>query len=421
MDKLKPPTRAVVAWGLYDWANSAFPTVITTFIFATYFTQGIAKDPILGTSQWGNATALAGLIIAILSPILGAIADHKGKRKPWLAFFTLVTVISAALLWFAKPFPDYINWALTWVVLGTVGFEISAVFYNTMIRDLVTSQYWGRLSGWSWGIGYAGGLVCLILALLFIQTNISWLPLNTKMAEQIRICGPLVACWFALFSLPLFILTPDRPSTGMSIKNAIHKGFVIFSHTLQNLRDYKQVAKFLLAHMIYIDGLNTLFAFGGIYAAGTFGFNTAEIIKFGIGMNITAGIGAVGFAWLDDYLGSKNTILIALSAMIVSGIGILLVHSLIAFWILALFLGLFVGPVQAASRSLIIRIAPPERMAEMFGFYAFAGKATAFAGPWLVGLITLMFASQRIGMITVIVFLAAGTLLLLDVQTAKNK
>jgi UMF1 family MFS transporter len=421
MDKLKPPTRAVVAWGLYDWANSAFPTVITTFIFATYFTQGIAKDPILGTSQWGNATALAGLIIAILSPILGAIADHKGKRKPWLAFFTLVTVISAALLWFAKPFPDYINWALTWVVLGTVGFEISAVFYNTMIRDLVTSQYWGRLSGWSWGIGYAGGLVCLILALLFIQTNISWLPLNTKMAEQIRICGPLVACWFALFSLPLFILTPDRPSTGMSIKNAIHKGFVIFSHTLQNLRDYKQVAKFLLAHMIYIDGLNTLFAFGGIYAAGTFGFNTAEIIKFGIGMNITAGIGAVGFAWLDDYLGSKNTILIALSAMIVSGIGILLVHSLIAFWILALFLGLFVGPVQAASRSLMIRIAPPERMAEMFGFYAFAGKATAFAGPWLVGLITLMFASQRIGMITVIVFLAAGTLLLLDVQTAKNK
>lgn len=298
MTKPKLSTRAAVAWCLYDWANSAFPTVITTFIFATYFTQGIAKNPILGTSQWGNATALAGLIIAVLSPILGAVADHTGRRKPWLAFFTFLTVISAALLWFAKPSQVFINWALTWVVLGTIGFEISTVFYNAMMRGLVTDQYLGRLSGWAWGIGYLGGLVCLIVALLFIEVNIPWLSLNTKVAEQVRICGPLVACWFALFSLPLFILTPDRIASETTIKNAVQKGCAILFNTIRHLGDYKQIARFLLAHMIYIDGLNTLFAFGGIYAAGTFGLSTTEIIKFGIGMNVMAGIGAVGFAWL---------------------------------------------------------------------------------------------------------------------------
>jgi len=415
----KSPLSGVIAWGLYDWANSAFPATITTFIFAAYFTQAIAPNPIIGTNQWGNATALAGLIIAILSPILGAAADNIGRRKPWVAFFTLITIISSALLWFAKPSPAYTNWALTFVVLGTIGFELGIVFYNAMMQDLVSKEYLGRLSGWSWGAGYIGGLACLIVALVLIRSGASWFNLDSKTAEHVRMAGPLVAIWFALFSLPFFFLTPDRKSTGMSLTRAIHTGILTLINTFKNLGSYRQILKFLLAHMIYIDGVNSLFIFGGIYAAGTFGLKPDDLILFGIGMNITAGIGAISFGWVDDYFGSKNTILIALACLIFFTISLLLTYSILWFWILALLLCLFFGPVQAASRALMARMAPKEKLTELFGLYALSGKATAFLGPWLFGIVTLIFASQRIGMVTVLLFYVVGALVLLSVKTDK--
>ncbi len=186
--------KAIIAWCLFDWANSAFPAVVLTFVFATYFTQAIASNKIVGTAEWGNMIAIAGITIAILSPIFGAIADHEGRRKPWIAVFALFAILSSMLLWFALPQQQYVHWTLACVMLGIIGFEISTVFYNSMLKDLVTEKYVGRVSGWAWGIGYIGGLVCLIIALFaFVQTGGHWLGLNTKTAEQIRICGPLVA------------------------------------------------------------------------------------------------------------------------------------------------------------------------------------------------------------------------------------
>ena len=407
---------SVIAWGLFDWANSAFPTVVTTFIFAAYFTQTIAKDPITGTHQWANAIALAGFIIAIISPILGAAADHLGRRKPWIAFFTSLTVVSSALLWFAKPSIHYINWTLCWVVVGTIGFELSTVFYNAMMRDLVPKQYLGRLSGWSWGIGYLGGLVCLSVALLLIYFPLPWLNVTSKALENIRVTGPLAAIWFAVFSSPFFILTPDHGKTEISFWNALKQGVTTISKTFRKMNQHRQILKYLLARMIYIDGLNTLFAFGGIYAAGTFGLSEVQIIILGIAMNATAGLGAIGFAWLDDFLGSKKTILLALSGLILLGSYLLITHSIVVFWILALLLGLFVGPVQSASRSLMVHLAPPNQLTEYFGLYAFSGKVTAFVGPWILGIVTIHFNSQRLGMVTIILFLIIGAVILKGVK-----
>ena len=415
MQKTSKP--AIVAWCFYDWANSAFSTLVITFIFATYFTQAVAKTEIIGTAQWGNAIALAGIIVALLSPLLGAIADHQGCRKPWLACFTLLMIVSSALLWFIKPENQYTIGMLTLVVLGTIGFEIGVVFYNAMLRGLAPKNYIGRISGWAWGLGYAGGLVCLIIALIvFVNSDTAWFHLNPKTAAQIRICGPLVAIWIMIFSLPLFSLTPDAAATGIRTSVAINRGCKTLWHTLRTLPQHKSILLFLIARMLYIDGLNTLFAFGGIYAAGTFGLSFSQVLQFGIAMNITAGLGAAAFAWIDDYFGAKKTVLISLVAMIMTGSGILLVQSQLWFWILALILGLFVGPVQAASRSFMVRLAPPEIMTEMFGLYAFSGKATAFVNPWLVGMLTLAFNSQRIGMASVIGFLIVGALLLSRVK-----
>jgi len=408
--------RALFSWCLFDWANSAFPTVITTFVFATYFTTTVAESTIAGTAAWGHAQSLAALIIALLGPALGAIADRGGRRKPWLLAFTALCVAACVGLWFTQPERGDVIWALTFVVLGTVGFEIGMVFYNALLPEIAAPERLGRLSGWGWGMGYAGGLACLSVALVgFIQTDAPWFGLAAGTAEPVQATTLLVAAWVSLFALPLFLWTPDKPR-GERTMEALRNGLVTLVNTLCNIRRYAQTARFLLARMIYIDGLNTLFAFGGIYAAGTFGMALEEVILFGIAINVTAGIGAACFAWLDDNIGPKRTILIALGGLIWFGGALLLASGKVWFWALALPLGLFVGPAQAASRSFMARLAPPHMRAEMFGLFAFSGKVTAFLGPLFLAWATLAFDSQRAGMATIIVFLAVGFVLLLPLR-----
>ena len=413
----------IISWCLFDWAIGPFPVLITTFIFGTYFTEKVAVDKIIGTTQWGEAHGFAGLVIALLSPIFGAIADHEGRRKPWLRILVPLIFISATVLWFVKPSSDYVTWALFWVILGTIAVEISTVFYNAMLKDLAPPHFLGRLSGWGWACGYAGGLVALILTLhLFILNDRAWLGLDTATAEQVRICGPLVGIWVIAFFWPLFAFTPDHPSTGIGFVRATHIGLKSLTSTFKLLsREYKNILLFLLARMFYIDGLATVFAFGGIYAAGAFGMSIAEVIQFGIGMNVAAGIGAALMGWLDDSRGPRITIFCALLLMIFCGLGILLVHKVLWFWILGMGLSLGVGPVQAASRSLLIRIAPPHLINELFGLYNFSGKVTSFMGPWVLALLTSFFSSQRAGMSSAFVFMVIGGILLIFVKVHNSR
>jgi UMF1 family MFS transporter len=416
----KTPFIGLFSWCLFDWANSAFSSIVITFIFATYYTKGIAANKIIGTAQWGNAIALASIIIALISPLLGAIADNEGRRKPWLAAFSVLKFAASALLWFALPNENYATYTLTCVILGTIGMEVGMVFYNAMLSSIAPKEYLGRLSGWAWGMGYIGGLVALIIALFVLLNHSAWFGLNLKTSEQVRICGPLVAVWFAIFAWPIFVFTPDQPSTGLGIYQSMRKGLKALLKTLYSVREHKNIMLFLLARMLYTDGLNTVFAFGGIYAAGTFGMDYSHIIIYGITMNISAGIGSAILAWMDDFKGSKFTILFSLVLMIFAGIGILVVRSHTWFWILSWALALCVGPIQAASRSFMIRITPKELVTEMFGLFAFSGKATAFVGPWLLGLVTLWSQSQRIGMTTVMIFLISGAILLIFVKEESN-
>lgn len=409
----------LIAWSLYDWANAAFPTIIRTFVFASFFTQAIAVNPIQGTQQWGYALALSGLIVAVLSPFLGAVADQEGQRKPWIAFFTLLTIVSSFLLWFSKPSTEYITWTLALLVLGNIGFSIGTVFYNAMMVDLVLENYIGRLSGLAWGLGYIGGLVSLLIALFVIKNDSSWSLLNSNMAEHIRFSGPLTGIWLLIFSLPLFLLVPDNPKQSLPLIKAFIQGTKNLFKNFLVLQQDKKMLWFLLANMIYMDGLNTIFAFGGIYAASQFGFSPIDIVILGIGMNVAAGIGSLSFAWLDDYFGSKNIICWALVLLTLALMGLLLSKTVILFWFFGLALSLFVGPVQAASRSFMIHITPKERMAEAFGFFALSGKVTAFLGPFVVGGITLAFSSQRIGLSSIFIFLVLGLVILIPLKFSK--
>ncbi|MDH3230439.1 MAG: MFS transporter [Alphaproteobacteria bacterium] len=409
--------KAIVSWCLYDWANSAYPTVVTTFVFGAYFTKAVAVSPEAGTAAWGYAVGAAGFAVALLGPVLGAIADQGGRRKPWLAVFTVSAALTTALLWFTRPDPHDAMWALVFVALSSVAFEFGMVFYNAMLPDLVGPDRVGRVSGWGWGLGYAGGLVCLVIALFgFVQTETPLFGVSTEAAGHVRAVTLLAAAWFALFALPLFLFTPDRPAVRLGVLRAIGEGIAALRETLREIRNYAAILRFLVARMFYADGLVTLFAVGGIYAAGTFGMTFGEVVQFGIALNVTAGIGAFAFAWADDRIGAKPVIVIALVALIALGGAALLVTSKTAFWAVGMGLGVFVGPAQAASRSMMARLAPPVMRTEMFGLYALSGKATAFMGPLAFGFTTDLFDSQRAGMATILVFLAVGLVLLLPVR-----
>ncbi len=365
-------------------------------------------------------TGIAALVIAFSSPVLGAIADQGRYRKPWLVFFTTVLAVGSTLLWFVHPDPEDASRLLWLVGITVVAFEIGMVFYNALLPTLVPRDYFGRVSGWAWGMGYFGGLGGIVLVLfVFVLNETPPFGLDNSKggaAEHIRISGPVVALWLVLFCLPLLLWTPDPPGRGLSTGPAIRTGIKVLIATLKNLPQHPQLGRFLLARMIFTDGINTLFAFGGIYAAGTFGMSVKEVLMFGLVLNATAGAGAFAFGWIDDWIGAKPTILIGLAAIVIIGVPLLLVETKLWFWILGSALGIFFGPVQSASRSMMARMTPVGMESEMFGLFALSGKVTAFVGPWLVGAVALAYDSQRIALATVIPFLVVGGLLMLAVR-----
>lgn len=443
------PTRpAVIGWIFFDWATKPFFTLVTTFVFAPYFATHVAPDPASGQALWGFATAVAGFIIALLSPVLGAVADASGRRKPWIAAFGAMLVLGSGLMWFAKPGDvSAIPFLLLAYGIATVGVEFATVFNNAMMPALVPPDSMGRLSGTGWAIGYVGGILSLIMVLGFLagspdsgRTLLGFMPLfglDPIAHEGDRITGPLSGAWFVVFVLPMFLLTPDYPAK-RPVREAIREGLTDLMRTLAELATRKSMATFLLANMIYTDGLVSLFAFGGIYAAGTFGWNTTQIGSFGVIVAIAAALGAWLGGKLDDKFGSKRVMAGSLLVLLVSSIAILLVDkqtiALIgvappvagsmpfssaaerAYLLLGCMIGAAGGPLQAASRTLLIRMAPKNRITQYFGLFALSGKVTSFIGPLLIGLVTAIAASQRAGIAVLVLFFLSGLVLLAQVQ-----
>ena len=412
--------RSLWAWCLYDWANSGFPTVIVTYVFSAYFAKEVAASKIEGTELWAFTMSLSGLAIAVASPLLGAIADQAGRRKPWVGAFTALCVAGSAALWWVVPGLGRETFALATVAIANFAFEMGIVYYNAMLPTLAPPHLLGRLSGWGWGVGYLGGLACLGLALALVMPKPPPLGLDAATFEPVRATAVLVAGWFAVFSLPFFLWVPDAKATGVAPLTAIRNGLTAVWSTVKQVRRYRQVAIYLVAHMIYTDGLNTLFSLGGLYLAVTFDMSFDDILIFAICMNVAAAAGAFVFGWVDDRIGPKRTILIALASMFVIGLGLVMAESRTMLWSLAIPLGLFFGPAQAASRSLMARLAPKDLVAEFFGLFALSGKATAFIGPALYGAVTVASGSPRWGMSTILAFIAVGGLVLLAVKEPRQ-
>lgn len=448
VQRVYPPRIAVVSWVFFDWAAQPYFTLITTFVFAPYFATHVAPDAASGQALWGFATAAAGIVIALLSPVLGAVADAAGRRKPWIAAFGALLVIGSCLMWIGAPHdPAVIVPLLTAYVIATIGVEFATVFNNAMMPTLVPPERIGSLSGTGWATGYIGGILSLILVLGFLAANpdsgltlFGFSPLfglDPVSHQGDRISGPLTGIWFVLFVLPMFLFTPDYPARHR-LGAALGAGLTELKETLAALPKQRAMMIFLIANMIYTDGLVSLYAFGGIYAAGTFGWNTIQIGTFGIILAIAGTFGGWIGGKLDDAFGPKRVIAGSMVLLLLAVVAILLVSTDSILFIAVtppqpggalfassperayLLLGCIIGacgaPLQAASRSLLIRMAPKERVAQYFGLFALTGKVTSFMGPLLIGVVTTVTASQKAGMAVLVLFFAAGLVLLAKVR-----
>ncbi|BCH29977.1 MFS transporter [Mesorhizobium sp. L-8-10] len=442
--RISTPRRGIWGWMLFDWAAQPFFTVVTTFIFGPYFVSRMAANPADGQAAWGYGIAAAGFVIAILSPVLGSIADQTGPRKPWIAFFAVIKIVSLSLLWTAAPGSPLVPIVLLFS-LASVAAEFSIVFNDSMMPRLVSKEEIGRVSNIAWGLGYVGGMITLIFVIAFLaaspetgQTLVGVDPLfglDPLKGEDARATGPLAAVWYLIFILPMFLFTPDS-GKGLPIGKAVSAGLAELKETILEARRRAGIFRFLIARMIYQDGVNALLALGGAFAAAMFGWSITEIGLYGIILNIVAIAGCLAASRFDTRLGSKSVVLISLVLLSLATLGIVSTgpgYTLFGFLPLpgadtgglfgtpaekayiafGLLIGVAFGPVQASSRSYLARSVSADEAGRYFGLYALAGRATSFLAPFLVATVTAASGSPRLGMAVIILFLAGGLAVLL--------
>ncbi|HSC66384.1 MAG TPA: MFS transporter [Cellvibrio sp.] len=436
--------KAIRSWMLFDWAAQPFFTVVITFIFGPYFVSRLASDAVVGQAAWGYTVTLAGLAIAVMAPVLGAVADATGARKRWIAFFAAIKIIALLLLWFAAP--GTALWLpMLCVIVAMVAAEFSIVFNDSMMPRLIAKEHIGRISNLAWGLGYLGGLVVLFSVLLLLagkpetgKTLLGITPLfglDATLGEDARVTGPYAALWYLLFILPMFLFTPDT-SKGIPLASAVKESLGELKNTLAELARRPGILRFLIARMTYQDGVNGLLALGGTFAAGMFGWQTIEMGIYGILLLVVAIGGCVYAGRLDSQMGSKKVVLMSLVCLIIATVGIISTGPGYSFFGLVqlsaedtgglfatpaekfyiafgLLIGLAFGPVQASSRSYLARSVSVDEAGRYFGLYALSGRATAFLAPMAVASLTLYADSARIGMAALIIFLVLGFVILL--------
>ena len=409
----------IFVWSLFDFANTSYSIVVVTFLYAVYFKETVSLGQPIGDLYWSIGISVAMIITAILSPILGAIADHSAGKKRFLLFFTLLCVVSTSLLFFVGE--GMIFWGVMLFILSNIGFEAGLVFYDAFLPELTSAKNYGRVSGYGYAMGYVGSLVTLAIALPFIQLDL------------IKETFPLAAVFFMFFSLPLFIFLKDNRKNIEHEQTYLRIGFNRVYNTIKNLKDYKNLAMFLLAFFFYIEGVNTVIFFSGNYAQTTLGFSFEELALFFLIVQTTAIIGSTGFGVLSDSIGQKTTITISLVIWIFTMLvayltseennflmnflmnasgGEFKVIQTSSFYVVGLLAGSVMGATQSVSRSLMSKLTPANKKTEFFGFYSFFGKSSAILGPLVFGFVSFVTESQRLAILSISIFFIIGLVLL---------
>jgi UMF1 family MFS transporter len=374
--------RGTFAWALWDWAEQPYPTIMQTFIFPVYLATAVAGSEELADRQLGITIIIAGLVLALIAPVLGRRSDDNGRRKYWLMFNTYLLVGIMVASFFVKPSPEFLLLGLVLYGAGSVIQEAALINYYAMLKSVTTEKNIGRVSGYAWALGYAGGIVLLVLSLVgFYLTETPWFGIGKEEAVNLRSIFLFSAVWTLVFSIPLLLRVAEIPKKANARKETIVQSYKSIWGQLKSLRaQAPETLKFLISSAIYRDGLAGVFTFGAVLGSLAFGFTQTEIIIFGIAANIVSGLGAVIGGRLDDVFGSRTIIIASLVGLIIAGSSVFFFYDygVITYWIGGLALCLFVGPAQASSRTFVSRFTPAGREGEVFGLYQLTGRAVSF-------------------------------------------
>lgn len=407
------PRRAVASWALWDWGSSAYSTIVVTFVFAPYLTGTVAGPEgvagISGATWLAIATAVSGVLIAVLAPVTGQRADAGGHRRRSLGVFSALTIGSTLGLFFVRDAPAYLWLGLVLMAAGSVFMEFAYVSYNAMLHQISTPATIGRISGLGWGSGYLGGIVVLLGAfVLFISPDVGLFGVTDADGLRYRVLALVVAVWFAIFAIPVLLTVPEVVPTQTGPTSFLASYATLIRDVRTLFRTDRHVVWFLLASAVYRDGLAAVFAFGAVLAVSVYGLTASQVVIFGVAANVVAAAGAFTGGLLEDRVGPKRIVLVALAGLVGSATVLLFASGPTMFWIFGLALCLWVGPAQASSRSFLARLARPQQEGQLFGLYATTGRAVSFLAPGLFALFAGGFGSDRMGIVGIALVLLAG-------------
>ena len=447
------PKRRIAAWALWDWGSASFNAVTTTFVFTVWLTsaafiddrtlvaqrdadlaQGLTHSSAIDAvahqlavhSSWlGWGLGIAGVLVAIFAPAVGTQSDVKGTRIRNLTIFTLATVAAMASLWFVRPAQAWIPIAIGLLAIGSIASELGGVEYNALLPEISTPATAGRISGIGWGSGYLGGIVLLLVVLVaFVEPTVGVFGVGDADGTRYRAVELLCAAWMLASSLPLLLTWPRRRRPGPEQTEARLGLISTYRRIWRDLtglwRSDRTLVWFLAAAAVYRDGLAGVFTFGGVIAAGSFGFSSSQVIVFAIVANVVAGIATIVLGFVEDHVGPQLIILISLISMVALAAVVFALHELGAwvFWVFGLMLCVFVGPVQSASRTYLSRATPAGREGEVFGLYATTGRVVSFVAPLAFAAGAAIGGLQIYGILGIGLVLLAGLVLFAPVVRA---
>ena len=419
--------KGTFSWALWDWASQAFPTVVTSFIFGRYITSEFFAPAGYSLAEAGQYTAfwlgisgvVAGVLIALIAPIVGRRADTSGRKKFWLMVNTYLFAGTIGLMFFVAPSSDFFVFGLVLLAAGGIFFEFATVNYNSMLNEVARPHERGKISQFGWGLGYIGGIILLVMALWIIQFGgAELLGIPDTDALSVRVVMVISMFWVIIFSIPLMLKVPEaKPIAGTENEGVLLAYKKLIRSLVTMRKENPNLLKFLIASAVYRDGLNGVFAYGAVLGGIAFGLDLTEIILFGIAANIVAGIGAFVGSFFEDRVGSRKIIFVSLVGVIVGGFGVFIFESAgtIAFFSFGLFLCTFVGPAQAASRTMMSRLSADDKQGEAFGLYATTGRAVSFLAPAAWAIFVGLF-SPIYGILGLMLILVVGLLLLISVR-----
>ncbi len=404
---------------MYDFANTSYSVIVVTVVYAIYYKQYIVGDFTIalghwvrnpGDFLWGLGGSLSMSLVALSAPVMGAVADYSNRKKLFMLIYTLVCIGAMASLYFLQP--GMILQGLLLFILGNLGFEGALVFYNGFLPQISRPDNIGKISGYGFAIGYVGSLISLLIALPYATRAFA--------SHDLSIMRPTfvwAALFFLIFSMPFFLLVRER-TTGIpdKTKNFFKEGYRRTLKTLKRIKDFPEITKFLIAYFIYIDGVNTVIYFSGIYASSTLGFTVEQVIEFFAIVQSSAISGSYVFGYLTDKYGPKKTIMITLTLWIIVAIGAFLSYNMVTFYIVGLIAGIAMGSSQSASRALMGRLIPEGMEAEFYGFYALMGKFSSILGPLVFGLVSTLTGNQRYAIFSLLIFFLTGLFLIARVD-----